>query len=157
MTQFSKWKTIGYAVSLFVVGAISGGALGVYETKSHLFAPVPEREMESRLLHRLRTKLDLTEGQVAQIQPIIRSAARDIRSIHFEAMEQTNKVLDASYAQLAPILTPEQRKTLDEMQKERHALLEMRIEAHHHPMPAGPDGPGGPDGPPPPNSGTSTL
>jgi hypothetical protein len=151
MTQFSKWKTIGYAVALFVAGGISGGALGIYETKSSLFAPPREQEMALRLLHRLQVRLDLSPDQVAKITPIVESAAADLRSIHAETAQRVGKVFDDSYSKVSAILTPEQRVKLDQIQKERREMMQAHwAENHRHPGGAdglgGPGGPGGPGG-----------
>ena len=90
MTQFSKWKTIGYAVAIFVAGGVSGGALGVYETKSHLFDPQREQEIAGHWRQRLTDKLGLTPDQVAQINPIIDSGATQLRSIRADTMQRLN-------------------------------------------------------------------
>jgi len=101
MIQYSKWKTIGYAAAIFVAGGVSGGALGVYETKSHLFAPPPEQEMALRIRNRLQAKLGLSEEQMAKIKPIVEGAARDLHSIRAETAQRINKVFDDSYAQVS--------------------------------------------------------
>jgi len=142
MTQFSKWKTIGYAVAIFVAGGISGGALGVYETKSHLFAPPPEQEMALRILNRLRTNLDLSPEQLAKIRPIIEGSAKDLHSIRAETAQRINKVFDDSYAQVSAILTPEQRTTLNQMQKERWAMMQRHWQLNRW-RAGGQGGPGG--------------
>jgi hypothetical protein len=142
MSPFSQWKTIGYAAAIFVAGGISGGALGVYETKSHLFAPDREQDIALHIRNRLQTKLGLSPDQVAKINPIIDSAASELRGIRMEAMQRVNKVFEDSYAQVSAILTPEQRATLDKMQKERREMMQTHWQEHHHPGDAGPGSPG---------------
>jgi len=137
MTQFSKWKIMGYAAAIFVAGGISGGALGVYETKSHLFAPVREQEMVIRIRTRLQNKLGLSPDQMAKISPIIDHTASDIHSIRMETAQRINKVFEDSYAQLSAILTPEQKTKLDQMEKERHEMMQ-RAQLHWHPGLGGP-------------------
>ena len=131
MIQYSKWKTIGYAAAIFVAGGVSGGALGVYETKSHLFAPPPEQEMALRIRNRLQAKLGLSEEQMAKIKPIVEGAARDLHSIRAETAQRINKVFDDSYAQVSAILTPEQRAKLDQMQRERRAMMQSHWQDGH--------------------------
>jgi Spy/CpxP family protein refolding chaperone len=139
MSQVSQWKTIGYAAAIFVAGGISGGALGVYEAKSKLFSPPGEREMALHMRNRLRARLNLSPDQVAKIDPIIDNAASELRSIRAESWQRLNKVFEDSYAQVSAILTPEQRTRLDEMQKERRAMMQAHLqEGHHHPGPGGP-------------------
>jgi hypothetical protein len=138
MSQFSKWKTIGYAAAIFVTGGISGGALGVYEAKSHLFEPQREQEIAVRIRTRLQTKLALSPDQMAKINPIIDSDAAAVRAIHMEATQRVNKVFEDSYAKVSYILTPEQRAELDQMEKERREMMEAHWqENHHHPSPSG--------------------
>jgi hypothetical protein len=145
MSQFSQWKTMGYAAAIFVVGGISGGALGVYQTKSHLFAPSREDEIALHLRNRLQTGLGLTPDQVAKINPITDSAASEIRSIRTETMQRVNKVFEDSYAKVSAILTPDQRTKLDQMQKERHDMMQPHWQesggGRRHPG----DGAGSPD------------
>jgi len=140
MTPFSKWKTLGYAAALFVAGAISGGALGVYEARSHLFVPPRQQEMALHLRERLRARLGLSPDQVAKITPIIESAAADIRSIRMETVQRINKVFDDSYASVSAILTPEQRVKFDQMQRERREMMQRHWqEAHRRPGGPGPE------------------
>ena len=153
MTPFSKWKTIGYALAIFITGGISGGALGVYETKSHLFTPVRDQELALRLRKRLENRLALTPEQIAKVDPIIDSSVRDIRSIRMESAQRVVKVLDDSYAQISAVLTPDQRTKLDEMQRERHEMMQGQggrgMEGRWHNGQGGPGGgPGRPGGPP---------
>jgi Spy/CpxP family protein refolding chaperone len=144
MSAFSQWKTIAYAVAIFVAGGISGGALTVYEVKQNLFAPPREQELALRLRTRLQTKLALTPEQVAQVNPIIDKAAAQLRSIRLDTIQQVNKVFEDTYAQISAILTPDQRAKLAIMQKERLAMMELhRQENHHHPGDADHGGPGG--------------
>ena len=144
MTQFSKWKTIGYAAAIFVTGGISGGALGVYETKSNLLVPPREQEMAIRIQRRFQSKLGLSPDQVAKINPIIESAVSDIHSIRLEAAQRISKVFDDSYAQVSAILTPEQRIKLDQMQKERREMMHRWQEGHRHPGHSPEPGPSAP-------------
>ena len=139
MSPFSKWKTIGYAVAIFVAGGISGGALGVYETKSHLFDPQREQEVALRWRQHLTEKLGLTPDQVAKINPIIDNGATQLRSIRADTMQRLNKVFEDSYSEISAILTPDQRAKLDQMDKERREMMQQHWqENHHHPGP--PDG-----------------
>jgi hypothetical protein len=142
MSQFSQWKTIGYAAAIFVAGGISGGALGVYEAKSRLFSPPGEREMALHMRNRLQARLGLTPEQMAKITPIVESAASELHSIRVETAQRLDKVFEDSYTQVSALLTPEQRPKLDEMLRERRALMQAHSqEGHRHPGPGNPDGP----------------
>ncbi|MGA3169405.1 MAG: hypothetical protein ABSE62_00170 [Chthoniobacteraceae bacterium] len=133
MTRFSKWKTIGYAVAIFVTGGISGGALGVYEAKIRLLAEPKEPEVALRILNHLKTRLELTPDQVAEITPIVQKAAEDIHRYRGECTDNVIKVLDQAYAQISADLTPDQRAKLQQMQKERLEQLQHQQQGHWHP------------------------
>jgi len=148
MTGLSQWKIIGYAAAIFVAGGISGGALGVYETKSNLLVPPREQEMALRMRNRFAAKLGLSPDQIAKITPIIDSAASDLRSIRMETAQRVNKVFDDSYAQVSAILTPAQRTELEQIQKERHEWMQRNQgrwqEGRRHPGAGGPKHDGSP-------------
>lgn len=145
MTEFAKWKTIGYAVAIFVTGGISGGALGVYETKSQLLAPPVvdqgPQEIAPRIMSRLRERLDLTPDQTGTINPIIQSTAADLSSIHRDTDSRISEVYDGFYSKVAAVLTPDQNIKLDQMKKERGDMMQRRWGAD-----GGRRHPGGPGG-----------
>lgn len=137
MTQFSKWKIIGYAAAIFVAGGISGGALGIYQARSNLLSPPREQEMAVHLLNRFQARLELTPDQVANIKPIIDSAAADLNSIRADSAKRVNQVFDDSYTKVSAILTPDQRIKLDQMKREHHERMQ-RAQGpwrSHHPGP----------------------
>jgi DNA anti-recombination protein RmuC len=147
MSPFSQWKTIGYAAAIFATGAISGGALGVYEAKSHLFEPQRKQEIALHIMKRLQTRLNLTPDQSAKIQPIVDNVATELGSIHADVAQRVNKIFDDSYAQVSAILTPDQRKELDKMEKERRDMMQAHWQENHH-HPGGPDNDQSPHGSP---------
>ena len=133
MTGLSKWKTIGYAVAIFAAGGISGGALGVYETKSGLMGQ-RDQEVAGRIMRRLQTRLALTPDQVGKITPIVQGAASDIHAIRRQSIQRIITVLDTAYGQISAVLTPDQRVKLDQMQKERREMMQRWQEGgHRHP------------------------
>ncbi len=77
-------------------------------------------------LKHLTKALDLTADQQAKVQPIIDAAKPQIVAIHQEAMQKSKAVLDASMAQIRPILTPEQQTKLDKIQAAREKMREAK-------------------------------
>jgi hypothetical protein len=142
MSPFSQWKTIGYAIAIFAAGAISGGALTVYEVKQHLFTPPREQDLKLRMLTRLENKLVLTPDQVEKVSPILDSAVSQLHSIRTDTFQRVNKVFEDSYTQISAILTPEQRVKLAVMEKERLEMMQLH-QNHRHPGDGDHDGPGG--------------
>jgi hypothetical protein len=137
MSQFSKWKTIGYAAAIFATGAISGGALGVYETKTHLLEPQRTQEIADRIKTRLEKNLDLSPDQQARINPIVENVAAELRTARMEMAQRMDKIFEDSYGKISAILTPEQRTKLDQMEKERRDMMAHWQENHRHPGPGG--------------------
>jgi protein CpxP len=77
-------------------------------------------------LERLTEGLDLTPDQQAKVQPIIDQAKPQIAAIHREARQKMKAVMDSTVSQIRPMLTPEQQKKFDDMQKDRHTRKEDR-------------------------------
>ncbi len=66
------------------------------------------------MLERLTKDLNLTSEQQTKVQPIIDQAKPQIAAIHQEAMQKMKTVMDSTMSQIRPLLTPDQRKKLDE-------------------------------------------
>ena len=79
-------------------------------------------------LEGLVSKLNLTSDQQAKVQPIIDQAKPQIAAIHQEAMQKMKAVMDSTTSQIRPLLTADQQKKLDDIQKARQD----RMNAHNH-------------------------
>ena len=69
-------------------------------------------------LQRITEKLNLTSDQQTKVQPIIDGAKPQIAAIHQEAMQKMKTVMDSAVSQIRPLLTPDQQKKLDDIQKD---------------------------------------
>jgi Spy/CpxP family protein refolding chaperone len=74
--------------------------------------------------------LNLTADQQAKVQPLIDQARPQIIAIHKDAMEKTHAIMDKTMSQIRPILTPEQQKKFDAMQKARQDMRNAMQELH---------------------------
>jgi Spy/CpxP family protein refolding chaperone len=74
-------------------------------------------------LQRITEKLDLTSDQQTKVQPIIDGAKPQIAAIHQEAMQKTKAVMDSTLSQIRPLLTPDQQKKLDDIQKAHQDVM----------------------------------
>ncbi len=81
-------------------------------------------------LERLTEKLDLTADQQAKAQPIIDTAKPQIAAIHQEAMQKSKAVMDNAMSQIRPLLTAEQQKKLDAIQKAHQDMMNAQKELH---------------------------
>src|SRR5438445_3476216 len=78
-------------------------------------------------LEHLTKQLNLTADQQTKVQPIIDQAKPQIAAIHQEAMQKMKAVMDSTTSQIRPLLTADQQKKLDDIQKARHE----RMNAHN--------------------------
>jgi Spy/CpxP family protein refolding chaperone len=74
-------------------------------------------------LQRITEKLDLTSDQETKVQPIIESAKPQIDAIHQEARQKMKTVMDSTLSQIRPLLTPDQQKKLDDIQKAHQDMM----------------------------------
>jgi Spy/CpxP family protein refolding chaperone len=81
-------------------------------------------------LEGLVSKLNLTSDQQAKVQPIIDQAKPQIAAIHQEAMQKMKAVMDSTTSQIRPLLTADQQKKLDDIQKAHQDMMNAHKELH---------------------------
>ena len=81
-------------------------------------------------LEQLSSSLNLTADQKAKVQPIIDQAKPQLQQIHQEAMTKAKGVIDASVAQIRPLLTAEQQAKLDAQIKAHEDMMNAMKEMH---------------------------
>src|SRR6266481_4823328 len=74
-------------------------------------------------LQHLTENLNLTSDQQTKVQPILDAAKPQIAAIHQEAMQKVKAVIDSTTSQIRPLLTADQQKKLDDIQKARHERM----------------------------------
>lgn len=78
----------------------------------------------------LTKALNLTPDQQSKVQPLVDQARPQIIAIHKDAMEKTHAILDKTMSQIRPILTPDQQKKFDALQKARLDMRNAMQEMH---------------------------
>lgn len=81
-------------------------------------------------LQGITEKLNLTSDQQTKVQPIIDGAKPQIAAIHQEAMQKMKTVMDSAVSQIRPLLTPDQQKKLDDIQKAHQDMMNAHKELH---------------------------
>jgi Spy/CpxP family protein refolding chaperone len=81
-------------------------------------------------LQRITEKLNLTSDQQTKVQPILDAAKPQIRAIHQEAMQKMKTVMDSTLSQIRPLLTADQQKKLDDIQKAHQDMMNAHKELH---------------------------
>jgi hypothetical protein len=81
-------------------------------------------------LQNLTEKLNLTSDQQTKVQPILDAAKPQIAAIHQEAMQKAKGVMDSTLSQIRPLLTGDQQKKLDAIQKAHQDMMNAHKELH---------------------------
>jgi hypothetical protein len=74
-------------------------------------------------LRHLTEQLNLTSDQQTKVQPILDAAKPQIAAIHQEAMQKAKTVIDGTLSQVRPLLTADQQKKLDAVQKAHQDMM----------------------------------
>jgi Spy/CpxP family protein refolding chaperone len=81
-------------------------------------------------LRGITEKLNLTSEQQTKVQPILDQAKPQIAAIHQEAMQKAKTVIDGTLSQIRPLLTADQQKKLDAIQKAHQDMMNAHKELH---------------------------
>src|SRR5215475_9977778 len=74
-------------------------------------------------LREVTDKLNLTAEQQTKVQPILDQSRPQIAAIHQEAMQKARTVIDGALSQIRPILTADQQKKLDAIEKAHQDMM----------------------------------
>jgi hypothetical protein len=74
--------------------------------------------------------LNLTPDQKTKVQPILDQAKPQMAAIHQDAMQKSKAVMDSTMSQIRPLLTPDQQKKLDAVQKAHQDMHNAMQEMH---------------------------
>jgi Spy/CpxP family protein refolding chaperone len=112
-------------LALAAAGAIALGGFAINQAQAgrghgHAFG-----------LRGLTEKLDLTAEQQTKVQPILDAAKPQIVAIHQDAMQKTQTVIDSSLSQIRPMLTADQQKKLDAVQKAHQDMMNAQKQLHN--------------------------
>ena len=75
-------------------------------------------------------QLNLTADQQTKVQPILDATKPQIAAIHQEAMQKMKTVTDGAMSQIRPLLTPDQQKKFDAIQKAHQDMANAQKELH---------------------------
>ena len=107
------------ALGGFVVVQAQAGPGGAGHWHGHAFG-----------LRGITEKLDLTADQQTKVQPILDAAKPQIAAIHQEAMQKMHTVMNSTLSQIRPILTADQQKKLDAIEKAHQDMLNAKKQLH---------------------------
>ena len=81
-------------------------------------------------LRGITDKLNLTADQQTKVQPILDATKPQIDAIHQEAMQKMKTLIDGAVSQIRPLLTADQQKKFDAIQKAHQDMMNAQKELH---------------------------
>ena len=126
MNNALKWKLAFAFLLVFIAGVTTGGLLSTHHIKRRFLGPPHSGDVSGRMREHLQRALDLTPEQAVKIAPIVDATSAKLEAIRVETAERVRQVMEESKREIAPQLTPEQQKKLQEL-KQKH----IRILKHH--------------------------
>ena len=124
MSSDLKWK-FGLAFLLvFVAGGMTGVFFGVHLLRHHvMLGPPHSGDVPDRMREHMRRTLGLTAEQEKKIAPIVEATSAKLETIRVETAERVRTVMEDSKKEVAPFLTPEQQKKLDQLESEHRKMM----------------------------------
>jgi gas vesicle protein len=119
MSHFTKRKALTYLIAIFLVGTACGAIIGYSSGKQQAASPTKQKEICDRTLKKLQTRLDLSDEQVAQIQPIVEQNSATMQTIQRESWQRVSDVVKRMNTQIAGYLTVDQKQKLEAMENQR--------------------------------------
>ena len=124
MNSGLKWK-LGLAFLLvFAAGGMSGAFFSIHLIHHHMMLGPPHSgDVPDRMREHMRRTLGLTAEQEKKIAPIVDATSAKLETIRVETAERVRTVMEDSKKEVAPLLTPEQQKKLDNLESEHRKMM----------------------------------
>jgi hypothetical protein len=104
---------------VFLAGATIGGFGGYFLGVRKAFRPPAKGEMSARMAEFARAKLHLTDEQLKQVRPILDDTSAEFESAFASMAERVNETITRANQRIAPLLTPEQKVLLEDLDRQR--------------------------------------
>ncbi|MDK3157984.1 hypothetical protein QPK87_15580 [Kamptonema cortianum] len=121
------WKAAVAVVVIFACGALSGalGSAWFFKQKIQAFTdPAKAKRHHEMRINRMAEELELTPEQMEQIKPIIDAQMREARQLRQRTAHAMRAIRERGMAQMAPLLTQEQRQKLRQMNARRDERIQ---------------------------------
>jgi Spy/CpxP family protein refolding chaperone len=135
MNNSLRWKLVVAFVLVFLAGATTGFFGAAHFGHALFFRHAAAGSIANHLKKHLRAELKLTPQQVEKISPIVDQASRQLEAKREETGRQVRAIFEQMHASISPILTPEQRELLDQMEQKHRQM----VRRHGFPPPPPPD------------------
>ncbi|HTG44280.1 MAG TPA: hypothetical protein VK633_07080 [Verrucomicrobiae bacterium] len=121
MKRVIRWKVVLYLTAIFITGSVSGWVVATRAAKDKAFTPPKSNEIAASLRDRIHSKLNLTPDQAKQVDVIIERSSKQIQSVNWDCIKRIRQGISSRNAQINALLTPEQQKLFEEIEKDRRS------------------------------------
>jgi len=109
---------------IFICGVVVGG----FGARRLWDPPRPPDSFGPRTMQKLTAELSLTDEQHAVIDPIVKSAADELRRLRRESWKESGALIEAMDAGVSAALTPEQRIRFTELKTAQRSRMQAAME-----------------------------
>jgi hypothetical protein len=123
-----RLRNILIVVTIFVAGVVTGSvnSIGVGQRRAEHRLRVDN--LRTTLMDILTSELELTPEQVGRVEPLVRQACEQYRTLTLETVQRVAQLVQAANGRIARELTPAQAARLEGLEEERQALVRQRLE-----------------------------
>jgi hypothetical protein len=118
-TTLSRWKIALYLLAIFCAGAVSGWVVAAKTAKEKMSAPTRPEEMAASYRELVHAKVSLAPDQAKRVDTVIDRSSKEIQSIMGECGKRIRQCQSERSAKISALLSPEQQKEFEKMEKER--------------------------------------
>ena len=111
-----------YALLIFLAGGITGALVAPRFGRTFM-RPPDSKQMSEHMMDRLQSGLNLTPEQVAKIKPLVEKTGADMETVRRETSKRVHDRIAQTNAQIALLLTPEQKEKFIKMEAEHRERM----------------------------------
>jgi len=127
------WKLVLLLTGIFLVGAVSGGIVGLRMPRTVVPPPQPPPEKWADLhLKKALGRLELTSAQLVEIEPIVRQRMKELGELRAKYLDENRALRIQMEHEVAAKLNAQQR-VLYEQHNERFRERQRRMESGGQP------------------------
>jgi Spy/CpxP family protein refolding chaperone len=127
-----KVAVVGAAIAV-IIGGLAVAAVAGFTAGQAQGAATAKRShwyCDEAVLDRLPTTLNITVMQMDKVRRITDRAKPQLATVKNDARQRKQAIMDASMSEIAQLLTPEQQKKFDELQKARQDARLAKAKLH---------------------------
>jgi Spy/CpxP family protein refolding chaperone len=133
-----KWTIALYLLAIFSAGAVSGWVVAAKAAKQKMATGPRPEEMAASYRELVHAKVNLTPEQAKRVDTVIDRSSKDMQSIMGECGKRIRQCRNERSTQINALLSPEQQKEFEKLEKERRGREPWRGKGAPHDWRKGP-------------------